>query len=43
MTHITSISSAIVDAAFHIHRTLGPGLLESVCEMVLATSWRSGA
>jgi GxxExxY protein len=25
-----------VDAAFHIHRTLGPGLLESVYEVVLA-------
>lgn len=36
MTDINSISGAIVDAAFHIHRTLGPGLLESVYEVVLA-------
>jgi iron complex transport system substrate-binding protein len=35
-TDINSISGAIVDAAFHIHRTLGPGLLESVYEVVLA-------
>lgn len=33
---LNSISGAIVDAAFHIHRTLGPGLLESVYEVVLA-------
>ncbi len=25
-----------MDAAFHIHRTLGPGLLESVYEVILA-------
>ena len=36
MTDINSISGAIVDAAFHIHCTLGPGLLESVYEVVLA-------
>jgi hypothetical protein len=33
---INSISGIIVDAAFHIHRTLGPGLLESVYEVILA-------
>jgi GxxExxY protein len=31
-----AISKIIVDAAFRIHKTLGPGLLESVYEEVLA-------
>lgn len=30
------IAREIVDAAYHIHTTLGPGLLESVYEAVLA-------
>jgi GxxExxY protein len=30
------ISAIVVDAAFHLHRNLGPGLLESVYEAVLA-------
>jgi GxxExxY protein len=30
------IAREIVDAAFHIHKTLGPGLLESVYEIVLS-------
>jgi GxxExxY protein len=30
------IANQIVDAAFHIHTTLGPGLLESVYQTVLA-------
>ncbi|WCJ59529.1 GxxExxY protein [Fontisphaera persica] len=30
------ISAVVVDAAFHIHKELGPGLLESVYEAVLA-------
>jgi len=29
------ISKEVVDATIHVHRTLGPGLLESVYEMVL--------
>lgn len=29
------IAKVIVDAAFHIHRTVGPGLLESVYEAIL--------
>jgi len=29
------IATAVVDAAFKIHKTLGPGLLESVYEAVL--------
>lgn len=33
---IDDISGDIVDTALHIHRTLGPGLLESVYETVLA-------
>jgi GxxExxY protein len=33
---MNSISGKIVDAAFHIHKALGPGLLESVYEVVLA-------
>ena len=36
MTDINSISGAIVDAAFHVHSALGPGLLESVYEVILA-------
>jgi len=30
------IAHEIVDAAFHIHKALGPGLLETVYEVVLA-------
>ncbi len=30
------VSAQIVDAAYHLHRDLGPGLLESVYEAVLA-------
>ncbi len=30
------ISAIVVDAAYHLHRDLGPGLLESVYEAVLA-------
>ncbi len=38
MSHRTEneIAYEIVDAAFHIHKTLGPGLLETVYEVVLA-------
>ena len=34
--HENDIAKQIVDAAFKIHTTLGPGLLESVYETVLA-------
>jgi GxxExxY protein len=36
--HVTEnqIAAAVVDAALKIHRTLGPGLLESVYEAVLS-------
>lgn len=30
------IAGIVVDAAYHVHRKLGPGLLESVYEIVLA-------
>ncbi len=43
MNDIDRISAEVVDAAIHIHRELGPGLLESVYEAVLAASLaRSG-
>lgn len=34
------IARVVVDAAFHIHRELGPGLLESVYEAILAHELR---
>lgn len=34
--HINQISGSIVDAAFKVHNTLGPGLLESAYEACLA-------
>ena len=30
------IAKIVVDTAYHIHRRLGPGFLESVCEVILA-------
>jgi iron complex transport system substrate-binding protein len=36
MRELNDISGQIVDAAFHIHSKLGPGLLESVYEAILA-------
>ena len=33
---VEALSAIVVDAAFHLHRDLGPGLLESVYEAVLA-------
>ena len=36
MRHLDDITEAIIDAAIQIHRDLGPGLLESVYEAVLA-------
>ena len=42
MTDIDSVSGDVVDAAMRIHKDLGPGLLESVYEIVLAAAleWR---
>ena len=34
--HENEISGIILDAAMKVHRILGPGLLESVYEVVLA-------
>jgi iron complex transport system substrate-binding protein len=36
MNQLDDITGAIIDAAMKIHRELGPGLLESVYEIVLA-------
>lgn len=36
---IDEITGIIVDAAYKIHTGLGPGLLESVYEAVLAREW----
>ncbi len=33
---INIITKQVVDASFHVHKTLGPGLLESVYEVCLA-------
>ena len=34
--NIEELSAIVVDTAFHLHKDLGPGLLESVYEAVLA-------
>ena len=34
--NVELVSSIVVDTAFHLHRDLGPGLLEPVYEAVLA-------
>ena len=34
--NVEEVSAVVVDAAYHLHRDLGPGLLESVYEAVLA-------
>ena len=39
-TEINAISGEIVDAAMKIHRQLGPGLAEKVCEVLLAKELR---
>lgn len=38
MMEIDDISAEVVDAAIRIHRELGPGLLESVYELVLSAA-----
>ena len=35
MKDIEAIATTVIDTAFHIHRDLGPGLLETVYEVVL--------
>jgi GxxExxY protein len=34
--NVEEVSAIVVDAAYHLHRDVGPGLLESVYEAVLA-------
>lgn len=36
MENLEELSALVVDTAFHLHKDLGPGLLESVYEAVLA-------
>lgn len=36
MKDVETIAAEVIDAALHLHRDLGPGLLESVYEMLLA-------
>lgn len=38
--HENDVSAVILDAAIEVHRTLGPGLLESVYEVSLAHALR---
>jgi GxxExxY protein len=38
MTDIEELARLAIDAGFHIHKRLGPGLLESVYEVVLSAS-----
>ncbi|HZI61876.1 MAG TPA: GxxExxY protein [Pyrinomonadaceae bacterium] len=35
------IATVVVDAALKIHRTLGPGLLESVYQAILNLSYKN--
>jgi GxxExxY protein len=35
-TNVDIVSAEVVDAAYHLHKGLGPGLLESVYEQLLA-------
>lgn len=41
-TNVEEVSAAVVDAAFRLHRRLGPGLLESVYEALLARALEAG-
>ena len=40
MPSLEELAAAAVDSGFHIHKELGPGLLESVYEVVLAEALR---
>ena len=37
---VEEVARSVVDAAFHLHRDIGPGLLESVYEALLAEKLR---
>jgi PD-(D/E)XK nuclease superfamily protein len=37
---IDALSKVILDSAFRVHSALGPGLLEHVCEVILAHELR---
>jgi iron complex transport system substrate-binding protein len=41
MPKIEDLATEVVDTAFHLHKKLGPGLLESVYEAVLAKTLES--
>lgn len=41
--HENEIAREVVDAALHVHKSLGPGLLESVYESVLCYELRKRA
>ena len=41
--HFNEISGAVVDSAMKVHTALGPGLLESVCELALRMNSGSAA
>lgn len=38
MVQIDDLTAEVIDASLRIHKDLGPGLLESVCETLLAAS-----
>ena len=40
MPAVEDMAATAVDCGFHIHKELGPGLLESVYEMLLAEALR---
>ena len=42
MKELDDVTGAIVDKSLRIHRDLGPGLLESVYEAILARALQSG-
>lgn len=41
--HENEIASIIVDSALKVHKTLGPGLLETFYRALLPMNWRSVA
>ena len=41
MKDIDQITGEVLDTALHLHRNLGPGLMESVYEVILASKLRA--